>query len=231
LIIVGRDNELLERRGVESWSDWQSLGHAANRVALTRAGDTLNLFTLDSTGAVAKAQLTAADASWSEPQPILDAAPLASRLEGRARLIIPSLDVDKDVPVTLDLRFSADRSQVEITAFPSVVTKPFDTPFGETTSTVSLLRSSTGELLREQGILRLPVTLHFDQSLDLPILEEDGDLTVTLSSDAEGGQLLDAASGEVSLSGSGRLDGVGSTNPLDGQTAQIIVSGKLTPTP
>ena len=235
LIIVGASNELSERRRVDEargWSDWQSLGRSATRVALTRVDDELQLFSLDSSGAVSRARLTAADASWSEPEPISDAAaPLTSRLEGRARLIIPSLDVDKDVPVSIDLHFNADRSQVEITAFPSVVTEPFDTPFGETTSTVSLAQSSTGELLSDQGILRLPVTLHFDQSLDLPIIQEDGDLSLTLSSDAEGGRLLDASSGDVSLSGSGRFDGVGSTNPLDGQTAQIIVSGKLKPTP
>lgn len=234
LMTVGTDNTLWERRLVDAeqgWSDWQSVGPSGLRVALTSSGDPLELFSLDRSGTVLRSQLTAADASWSEPVPIAPAGPLASRLEGRARLIIASLDVDKDVPVTIDLRFSTDRSQVEITAFPSVVTEPFDTPFGTTTSTVSLAGSSAGEWLSEQGILRLPVTLHFDQSLDLPIIEEDGNLSVTLSSEAEAGQLLDASSGEVTLSGSGRFDGVGSTNPIDGQSAQVIVTGRLTPTP
>lgn len=237
LVAVGTNNDLWERRrgADQDFSDWQYVGRAAQRVALTAgpvSGEGVELFTIEASGAISHSQLSAADAEWSRPESLVaQSRPLVSELKGRARLIIPSLDVDKDVDVSIGLRFGEDRTSAEITSFPSVVTEPFDTPFGTTTSTVSLARSSTGEINRGDGSLRLPVTLHFDQSLDLPIIQEDGDLTVDLSTDADGGQRIDPATGNVALSGSGRFQGQGSTNPLDGQDAQIIVSGTLTPVP
>jgi hypothetical protein len=233
LVAVGSEDNLWERRylGVEQgWLDWQSLPVSSKRVALVATNEGLSLFTL-SNGAIASSQLTAADASWSEPSIVLEgSAPLDSELRGRARLIIPSLDVDQDVPVTIGLRFNVD-SSVVITSFPTVVTESFDTPFGATTSTISLPSSGVGELRLQDGVLRLPVTLRFDQSLDLPIIAEDGNLALDLSSENAGGQLLDPSTGEVALSAEGSFQGDGATNPLDGQSCQVIVSGTISPAP
>jgi len=232
LVAVGTANDLWERRVVsaeEGFRDWQSLPFGAERVALAETDTGLALYTI-SNGEVAKSQLTAADAEWSEPQVVLEASAFESELRGRARLIIPSLDVDQDVPVTIGLRFNVDGT-VAITSFPTVVTERFDTPFGATTSTISLPQSGVGELRRGDGLLRLPVTLRFDQSLDLPIIAEDGNLGLDLSSANADGKPLDPATGEVSLSAQGNFEGDGSTNPLDGQSCQVIVSGRLTPAP
>lgn len=230
VVAVGTEQNVYERRysGVEqAWLDWQSVPVTAERVALVERGSGLRLFAI-SDGAVT--QLTAAEATWSEPSTVLEAAPLDGELRGRARLIIASLDVDQDVPVTIGLRYNVD-SSVVITSFPAVVTERFDTPFGGTTSTISLPRSGVGELQRDAGVLRLPVTLRFDQSLDLPIIAEDGTLSLDLSSENAGGRLLDPATGEVALSAEGVFQGDGATNPLDGQRCQVIVSGRLVPVP
>jgi hypothetical protein len=229
---VGTVNDLWERRYLgdeQGWLDWQSLPVWAQRVSLIETDAGATLFALTD-GTVTSSQLIATDGSWSEPRSVLEASPLDSELRGRARLIIPSLDVDEDVPIRIGLRFNVD-SSVVITSFPAVVTERFDTPFGPTTSTISLPSSGVGELRRADGVLRLPVVLRFDQSLDLPIIAEDGTLSLELSSENSGGQLLDQANGEVSLSAEGRFQGDGSTNPLDGQSCQVIVSGRLTPVP
>jgi hypothetical protein len=232
LVAVGTVEDPWERRYVnaeQGWLEWQSLPVSANRVALVDTDAGLTLYGI-ANGAIVSSQLTAADADWTEARVALDASAFDSELQGRARLIIPSLDVDQDVPVTIGLRFNVDGT-VEIRSFPTVVTDRFDTPFGATTSTISLPRSGIGELRREDGVLRLPVTLRFDQSLDLPIIAEDGNLSLDLSSDNADGGLLDAATGEVSLSAQGSFEGDGSTNPLDGQSCQVIVSGVLSPAP
>jgi hypothetical protein len=234
LVAVGTDDSLWERRrtsGYADWSDWKNIPQTARRVALVPSSLGLELFTLDSADAVSRLLLTAADADWEAAANVVEASPRNSQLDGRARLVIPSLDVDKDVPINIGLRFSVDRTRVDITSFPTVVTEPFDTPFGETTSEISLPSSSTGELRRDDGLLSLPVTLHFDQSLNIPLIDEDGSLGVELRSDSPGGQLLDSTTGDVALVGSGRFDGDGATNPLDGQACTISVSGRLTPVP
>lgn len=232
LVAVGTVEDLWERRYLsaeEGWLDWESLELSADRVALIDTDAGLDLYAI-SHGTIVSSQLTAADAAWSESRVALEASAFDSELRGRARLIIPSLDVDQDVPVTIGLRFNVDGT-VEIRSFPAVVTERFDTPFGATTSTISLPRSSVGELQRADGVLRLPVTLRFDQSLDLPIITEDGNLNLDLSSANADGRALDPATGEVSLSAQGTFEGDGSTNPLDGQSCQVIVSGRLTPVP
>jgi hypothetical protein len=234
LITVGTGQSLWERRrtsGDAGWSDWQNLTPTAQRVSLAQTSAGLELFALGAGDVLSRSLLTAADGAWSEAQTVVEASPLDTELRGRARLIITSLDVDQDVPVRLGLRFSVDRSRVDVTSFPTVVTERFDTPFGGTNSTISLPSSSQGELLRDEGVLRLPVTLRFDQSLNIPLIEEDGNLSLVLSSDAPDGQLLDSETGTVALSGTANFDGDGSTNPLDGQSCTVIVTGTLSPAP
>jgi hypothetical protein len=110
------------------------------------------------------------------------------------------------------------------------VTKRFKTPFGSSKSTVSLIRADEGGYDAGSGRVAVPVTLGFDQSLDVPVVDEDAELTVELSTDAPGGARLDA-SGHVALAGEGKFRGRGGMNPLEGKPCRIVISGTFDPRP
>jgi hypothetical protein len=199
-------------------------------VALVSVGPRLDLFVLGPDAAVSRAERPSPAEPWSAPQRIEKASPLDSEFSGKATLEIPSMSVKVSTDVKIGLRFSVNRKQVEIVSFPPVTTASFDTPLGRSTSTVSLAGSQEGTFDPSSGQLQLPVTLHFDQSLDLPFIDEDGNLALNLDSTGPGGSSLDRESGKIALGSSGSFDGSG-TNPLDGAACQVLLTGTLSTLP
>ncbi|HKU44933.1 MAG TPA: hypothetical protein VJR89_42530, partial [Polyangiales bacterium] len=73
--------------------------------------------------------------------------------------------------------------------------------------------------------------LQFDQSLDVPLIEEDVRADLALST-AEPGAAYDPQSGELALAASGTLEAIGAgINPLDGFGVDVVITGALDPKP
>jgi hypothetical protein len=96
---------------------------------------------------------------------------------------------------------------------------------------VTLAAKSTGTFDSSSGRIAVPLTLKFDQSLDVPMVEEDGDVALDLSTDAEGGSALDWASGRIVLAADGKFTGRGAVNPLRNKACHVVISGVLDPMP
>jgi hypothetical protein len=125
--------------------------------------------------------------------------------------------------VQLGLLFDAARTSVLITSFPLIATQPFSTPFGDNVTTVSKTGGGFGSYAN--GNIVMPLTLHFDQSLDLPVFEEDSDLTLGVSTNPPGSPV--DATGGVTLAGSG----VFQRGFLGGATGTLSISGTISPVP
>jgi hypothetical protein len=121
------------------------------------------------------------------------------------------------------LVFDAARTLVGITSFPPIATQPFGTPFGDNVTTVTKTGGGFGSFAN--GNIVMPLTLHFDQSLDLPFFDEDSDLTVGLSTNPPGSPV--DGSGGVTLAGSG----VFQQGFLGGATGTLSITGTISPVP
>jgi hypothetical protein len=126
--------------------------------------------------------------------------------------------------VNLGVIFNAARTFVGITSFPPIATTPFPTPVGDNVTTVT--RSGGGSGSYAAGTIVLPLALHFDQSIDLPFLEEDSNLAVVLSTAGPGGSPVDG-NGSVKLLGTGVFNG----GFLGGSTGTITIVGTISPVP
>jgi hypothetical protein len=162
-------------------------------------------------------------------QPV-EAAALDSAFGGQAAFQIPSLDVSVGRQLTLGLRFTPDRSQVVITSFAPIKTDSFSTPFGSTNSTVTLVGGGSGTYDASTGRIDIPVTLHFDQSISVPLIEADVDSSLVLSTAAAGGVALDPQSGQLALAADGTFTGSG-VNPLAGSAIHLVIAGQISPAP
>jgi hypothetical protein len=155
---------------------------------------------------------------------------LESTFDGRVLFEVASLGVSASRHIVIGLRFDADRSHVEISAFPAITTDPFDTPFGSSTSTITLIGGGSGSFDPVSGDMQIPVTLHFDQSLRIPFVNPDVDSSVVLSTASDGGAALASDSGDIALAATGSFSGKG-LNPLDGVGVRFVISGALDPHP
>lgn len=220
-----------------SFGSWESLGGDASRCAINTAADVrATLVTLSSDGrtfayATATRTKAAAVRGWSDLKAERSVTATDSRFSGRAYVDIPDLHVSESRNVELGLHFDPANSQVTITNFPPLVTKPFHTPFGNSVCTVTLIGGGTGSFDRAAGQLAIPVTLKFDQSLDVPGVQEDARLELELRSDRQGGAALDASSGKAILAGEGAFQGNGAINPLKHKKCQMRIDGQVSPVP
>jgi hypothetical protein len=125
--------------------------------------------------------------------------------------------------VQFGLFFDGFRTFISITGFPAITTAPFSTPFGSNTTTVTKIGGGSGSYA--SGNIVMPITLRFDQSLDLPFFEEDSTLGLVLTTNSPGSPVN--AGGNVSLVGSGTFqDGV-----LGGSTGNLTIAGTISPVP
>jgi hypothetical protein len=127
-------------------------------------------------------------------------------------------------PYFNDLRFklliSGDRTVITITNFP-VISTSFDTPLGTNTTVITRTGGGTGSY--DAGAIAMPISLHFDHSIDLPGYEEDSDLSLVLSTDPPGSPVMPEPFGDVTLVGSGQFtDGL-----LGGSTGTLTIRGAI----
>ena len=91
---------------------------------------------------------------------------------------------------------------------------------------MTLIGGGTGSFDAQSGRIEIPVTLHFDQSLNVPFVSADVDSSLALSTDGSGGMPLDRSSGTIALGASGTLTGSG-LNPLAGADVVVVISGTI----
>jgi hypothetical protein len=168
-------------------------------------------------------QLT--DCIANTPPPPQPPPPLTATFSGTATLTTTNSSAPGPFTfgVQLGLQFNGARTSVLITSFPPIATQPFPTPFGNNVTTATKTGGGFGSYAT--GNIVMPLSLHFDQSLDLPFFEEDSDLTLGLSTNPPGSP-VDAA-GAVTLAGNGVFQG----GFLGGATATLSISGTISPAP
>ena len=215
MFATDRQGQVWQRRQVgRDFGLWQGLGGAAARVA---AGAGPALFALGER----VSELEPGAQRW---RALDEKLPLELTFYGIATLQIPSVDVVQQRALQIGVRFSRDHKRVRVVSFPAFTTAGFDTPFGRSTTTVSLTTGGTGSFDPDTGRMALQVTLHFDQSLDVPLLEEDADVTLQLSTDGVRPLTQGPMFAEAGLSAEAQLQTRG-LNPLAGKRCQVSIAG------
>jgi hypothetical protein len=221
-----------------SFPDWEGLGGNGTRCAINNDSSRWGtLVTLAADGrsldfATAVRGKPAAGSGWNEWRSDPGPFPRVARevnFKGKAHVEIPDLDVSESRTVELGMRFDPEKSRATITSFPPLRTKRFHTPFGNSVCTVTMIGGGKGSYDPSTGRIEIPVTLKFDQSLDVPGVTEDTRLEIKLRSDSEGGAPLDPASGHVALAGKGKFTGKGAINPLKNKKCQMRIEGEVSP--
>jgi hypothetical protein len=174
---------------------------------------------------IAAASDALADCIANSPPPPPPPPPLAATFTGTATITTTNSSAPGPftAAVQLGLLFDGNRTSVLITSFPPIATQPFSTPFGNNVTTVTKTGGGLGSYAN--GSIVMPLTLHFDQSLDLPFFEEDSDLSLGVSTNPPGSPV--AANGGVTLAGSG----VFQRGFLGGATGTLSISGTISPAP
>lgn len=126
-------------------------------------------------------------------------------------------------PTRFTVTLNGERTVIALTSFPSISTQPFDTPFGLNVTTVRRTDGGIGSYAN--GRIAMPLTLRFDQSIDLPFYEEDSILTLRLTTEPPGSPVNPGPFGRVALAGSGTFVG----GILGGSTGTLVVRGSLAP--
>ena len=221
LFVTDDRGSVWQRRGFATgqFGAWQSLAGSAAHVA---AGDALGgaqaVFALGSR----LSELRPEAQGWRE---LSDALPLELTFYGVATVSLPDVNVTQRQALQIGVRFSTDHRRVSVVAFPSFTTSAFDTPFGKNTTTVSLASRGTGNFDPTTGRVSLQVKLHLDQSLDVPLIEEDADVALNLTTDAARPLAQGQWFAETELSGAGRLAVRKGLSPLNGMLCKVSVSG------
>ncbi|HET6337114.1 MAG TPA: hypothetical protein VFG30_28010 [Polyangiales bacterium] len=225
--VIGADSAAyVQQRSAAGWSGWANSGALGVRAELAEIDGLVSLLVLSADSGVSRADQTV-EGGWSAWEPVIEASPLETTFKGTAVVSIPDQDVKEDRSIELGIRFDVSRRRVTITSFPPITTESFDTPFGSTTSTVTLTSSSEGTFDPESGALEIPVTLQFDQSLDVPLINEDVRASFALST-APPGAALDRETGTVALAAESTFDSVGGgVNPLAGLDVSVVISGVI----
>lgn len=229
--VIGADRAVyVQERTATGWSGWTNVGGTGTRAELAEISGAVTLLSLSADASVSRASRSAAGA-WSDWARVVEASPLETTFEGTAVVSIPDQDVKEDRAIELGIRFDVSRQHVKITSFPAITTESFDTPFGSTRSTVTLASGGEGTFDPASGSLEIDVTLEFDQSLDVPLINEDVRARLALST-AQPGAALDRESGQVSLAASATFDSVGGgVNPLAGLDVNVVIKGVFDPVP
>jgi hypothetical protein len=219
LFAIGSGGSVWRRHAPDGvrFGGWEQLAGTAQRLA---ASDSLDLFALDAS----LSEFQHDTARWRKLA--YDNLPLEATFVANATLEIPSLNVTQHKHLRIGVRFSADRRSVKVTSFPAFTTRTFDTPFGKSRTTVSLKSGGSGSFDPQTGRMELPVTLHLDQSLDVPLVEEDADLVLVLSTTGERGAAVPsgASDAKLSLAATSRFVG-GGLNPLRRKACNVTISG------
>jgi hypothetical protein len=235
LFAIGSDNAVWHIRqdpAGSKWSEWESRGGEATRLSVSQSKQAgFELFVLGPDNAISRQAQTQPFVVWGEWKKVNEASPLDTTFAGLATMGIPEFKVSESRDVSLGIRFSVDRRDVQITSFPPIETKSFNTPFGSSKSTVTLIGGGSGTFDPNSGQIAIPITLHFDQSLDVPMVQEDADVSLELKTDAEGGSPLDRASGRITLAANAQFHGSGGVNPLRNKACSVVISGALDPLP
>jgi hypothetical protein len=167
-------------------------------------------------------ELEPAAERWHEVEEKL---PLEITFYGVATMEIPSVNVTQQRALQIGVRFSRDHRHFKVIAFPAFTTATFDTPFGQSTTTVSLAHGGSGTFDPQTGRMELQVTLHLDQSLDIPFIEEDTDVALTLTTDNAKPVMQGELFAEAGLSAQSRLMAQGGLNPLNGKACRVTIAG------
>jgi hypothetical protein len=124
-------------------------------------------------------------------------------------------------PLRMTAVLNGERTVIALTSYLSITTDVFETPLGLNQTTVT--KTSGGIGAYASGHISLPVTLRFDQSIDVPFYEEDSTLSLTLRTDAPGVPVSQPPYGRVKLVGNGQFDG----GVLGGSTGTVVLDGVL----
>lgn len=103
----------------------------------------------------------------------------------------------------------------------------FSTPFGNNILSINKIGGGNGIYSKQTGDLVVGLKLRFDSSLDLPFIEEDSDLSISLSTATPSGSPV-TPTGQFAMAGSGIFQG---GNFLNGHTGTIVATGTITPLP
>jgi hypothetical protein len=170
-----------------------------------------------------------------QERPSLQPLPLRAKFEGTYTL--RTSDSKAPGPFVgsgaLELYFDDKRTAVTILRFTPIVTRPFSTPMGDNTTTVTLTRGGSGDFNLVTGAVRIPVGLYFDQSIDLPFYTEDSDLDLELSTGLARSRLGDVTG--APLDAAGHITLVGAAQFRDGylnkKDCTLVISGAVAPHP
>jgi hypothetical protein len=191
----------------------------------------LELIALTANGGLSRRAQTRPGGVWGEWRTLGEVSPFDTTFAGEATVTIPELNVSEQKAIALGIRFSFDRRIVQITSFPALETKRFDTPIGSNKTTVTMTGAGIGTFEAASGRFAIPIALKFDQSVNVAMVQEDAAVKLELSTEAEGGSVLDRATAHVALGASGKFTGSGSINPLRNKAVTMLISGKLDPLP
>lgn len=202
-----------ERRGLQD-----ELHHAAPN---EKAAIAQQIKALNAKLKIAQNQLTDCIAAHHEPPP---PPPLEAIFSGTASLTTSDARAPGPYHMSaiIGLLFNGSRSYIAITTFPAIAVE-FDTVLGHNVTTITKIAGGGGSFAA--GQVRVPITLRFDHSIDLPFYEEDSDLPLVLSTDPPGSPM--AADGNVTLAGTGVFSG----GVLSGQSGTLVIVGKVAPVP
>jgi hypothetical protein len=221
LFAIDEQGSVWQRHGLATgaFGGWESLAGSALRVAAADAlGGAQPVFALGAHVSELEPQAR----RWRE---LNDRLPLELTFNGVATVSIPALNVVQKQRLQIGVRFSADHRRVTVIDFPKFTTKAFGTPFGQNKTTVSLASGGTGSFDPSTGRVQLQVTLHLDQSLDVPLIQEDTDVSLSLTTDnartLTQGQLF----AETELAATGPLTVSKGMSPLAGMLCKVSVSG------
>ena|GEM_PF-4404248 len=201
------------------FKDWQPLAGSADQIAAADLlGGTQPVFALGK-------QITELEPTSQRWRELNDKLPLELTFYGTATVSLPALSVVQKQALQIGVRFSPDHRRVTVIDFPKFTTTAFSTPFGTNQTTVSLASARAGSFDPKTGRVELQVTLHLDQSLDVPFIEEDSDVTLTLTTDGARPLAQGQYFAETEMLGAGPLQVRDGVSPLAGMLCTVSVAG------
>jgi hypothetical protein len=137
-------------------------------------------------------------------------------------------------PLSFELWFNADRTNVQILTFPPLVTPPVNTPLGSNITTIKKIGGGSGVFTPSSGAMGMPIKLLFDQSIDAWFLpDQDSTIDFLLSTTSVtsplgnfNGSPLNAA-GQITLVGESQFVG----GFLGGKCGVLVIRGTISPHP
>lgn len=135
---------------------------------------------------------------------------------------------------SINILFPCPRTSVFIRNFPPITTKDYPVGLVENNTTVSMISTGRGLYDSNTGSISIPVSLFFDQRIDLPFIDEDSIVDLTFTT----GLVQSPISGNLTgmpmdRNGNIRLVGTGTFRRgwLNGSNCDIILIGSVLPVP